>query len=400
MKNLLIVVLLFSATVSFSQSDAESFFVKKNNNSLIFYLDEVGDITTKGKASYYRSTSIVIDNVTLGFSGSTNDYFINNQKAWEGNYTNGNLNGEVKSYYQNNQTKYKGYFIQALRDSTWTFYYDNGNIEKIIHFNKNTDYIKEFYRKDGKPVFVNGNGKYSSSVIEQYKSTAEFKIKGSIVNGKMEGKWQWSDEGMSGTDFFENGNYTKSLALGGKQMVSLLGFELHENVDLFKFIALPGNNTEIKKDVNVTGIPVTFKNTYFENSSYFDLSDPNNQPLKYKSSVYLDTTFTPDISRYIVECINENKITKFWCFIQFVINDKSQIENIVIQSDNDLISNKLNQVLANMKNFEAVKRDAQPIKCDVYMCCLYDNGHLNFPVYNYNNQTFNISDLLQRQIGW
>jgi len=155
MKNLLIVVLLFSATVSFSQSDVESFFVKKNDNSLVFFLDEVGDITTKLKASYYRSTSIDIDNGMLVFSGLTNDYFINNSKAWECNYINGNLNGEVKSYYPNNQTKYQGYFIQALRDSIWTFFYKNGNIEKIIHFNKNTDYIKELYKENGCQSFWN-----------------------------------------------------------------------------------------------------------------------------------------------------------------------------------------------------------------------------------------------------
>ncbi len=398
MKKLLPFLLLFSTIMSFSQN-VETCFFKRNDAGLMFFLDEIGDVTTSSSASYYRLALPYIYNGRLLYSGPANDYFLNNEKAWECTYIKGVLSGEVKSYYQNNQIKYRGFFSHALRDSTWTFFYKNGNVEKIVHFTNDIPFIKEFYRNNGKPVFVDGNGKYSSSIICEFKNTSSFKISGSIKNGKIDGRWQWSDTRMSGSDLFKDGNYIKSLTPGAQQMVSLIGFDLHENVDLLKFIAIPRNNTETQKDIKISGIPVNFSDTDFEKSSYFDLSNPNNQPLKYKNSVYLDKTLAPEISGSLLELVKANQVKKIWCFIQFVVNEKSLIENIVVQSNNDLITNKLTQLISNITGFEAVKSDAQYIKCDIYLCCFYDNDHLNFPDYNYNNQSFNINDLFQKMIS-
>ena len=57
MKILFTSALLFSSIFCFSQQD-EIVFFKVKDDSAIFYLDKVGDITLSTNASFYRKASI------------------------------------------------------------------------------------------------------------------------------------------------------------------------------------------------------------------------------------------------------------------------------------------------------------------------------------------------------
>ena len=172
MKNIFVIGFLFNITLGFSQQNHEIFFTKFKNDTLIFYLDEVGDLTTKSNAFLYRKA--YIDNKDFIYEGQVVDYYIENSKAYECHYRRGILSGEVKCFYKNGLLKYHGYYNESLKDSLWIFYYDNGNKEKIVRYRNDVPFLKEYYKKNGKPVFVEGNGKYKGTIISGYKQTAKY----------------------------------------------------------------------------------------------------------------------------------------------------------------------------------------------------------------------------------
>ena len=394
MKFLFTSALLFSSIFCFSQQD-EIVFFKVKDDSAIFYLDKVGDITLSTNASFYRKASI--DKKNFIYSGKVTDFYLPNGIAYECEYFNYNLKGQVKSYYKNAQLKYKGLFADSQKDSLWTFYYENGQVEKKIQFKNDVPTLSEFYKDNGKPVFINGNGKYSGLIVGEYKQPYEYKISGNIVNGKLDGKWSWSDNSVKGVDIFENGKFIKSSnnLFKDQQLVSLFGFDLHENVDIFKFIAIPQPLKAQNKDVRISNIPVQFNSSDFEATSYFNLNDPNNQPIKFNGSPYLDKTFAQSYTDFIKEFAAKNLIRNFWCFLEFTVNENSKLENIFAYSNNKLISDNLERFISGITGFQAAISDKKAINCSVYICVFCQGGKINVPAYSYNNQSFDIQDLLR-----
>jgi len=357
----------------------------------MFYLNEVGDITTKATAVFYRKATLESGNID--YSDIIEDYYMNKQIAYECNYSNNNLNGSVKSYYSNGQLKYRGYFNNSNKDSTWLFYYDNGNIEKVVQFKDNIPYVKEFYKENGKTVFNNGNGNFKSTISYSYKQPLECTISGKIVNGKMNGTWHWKSNNCSGIDYFNDGKYIRSEDFGIKfsppsQAVTLLGFDLHENVDIFKFIAIPQEKN--KSDIMLNGIPLVFKNTDIATSVSLNSSNPNNQPLKYKGSSNLDKEFSTDLTNFLSGQINQNQIKGFWCFVQFTVTAYSKLENIQIYSSNDIIDQNTKKYLTNINEFESAKINNGVVACNVYLNLFFKNGKFYIPEYYYDSLMINL----------
>lgn len=368
MKYFISILLLLISINSFSQKNERISFFAVENDTITFYINEVGDITTYKEATYCRKTQI--DNNVYNYSNFISDFYMNGQLAFSLTIMDGLFNGKVSSFYKNGKTKFDGFFSNSLKDSLWKFYYSNGNLEKVVIYNLDAPYVKEFYKKNGKMIFNNANGKYKGKIISGFKQTTEYTISGKIVNGMFDGKWTWTGNNTNAVEYFENGNFIKGSSYGleytTEPKISLTGFNLHTNADIFKFIAIP-NTTE--------------KNYLFK------------QMLKYKNTNNLNKTISVELKNYLQELNKEKSILNYWCFIQFIITKDNKLENILVYSNNDLISKRLKEFIENLTEFESPKPNGNSVDCSIYISLFSDNGVITIPEYNFDNG-MNIMNLI------
>ncbi|MUP36415.1 toxin-antitoxin system YwqK family antitoxin [Labilibaculum euxinus] len=346
MKQILILLLTLSYLTSNSQG--LEFFKILGNDSIMLYFNNAEIISSIQNSTSYRITKI--DTTFFTLKGRTIDYFRNGKIKYQCNYSNGYLNGNVYSYFKNGNPKYIGNFKKSKRDSVWKYYYPNGGIEKLIVYNQNIPYFKEFYSKKGSPEFLNGNGKFKGKILINEQPVI-YKISGDIVNGIQEGKWSFKNStGATWTLRFENGipleetNYNSTIA----------GYEPLENVKLFKFVS----NT-----IN-----------YVQRIAF-------SQFIKYKGSIKLTEIFIPDLENEINQTCQKNNLGDFFCILQFVLSTKNEVKNIECYSTNEIIKNNLITFLSENENFETLKPENIPIDCGLYIPILYQNGKIYIPEY-------------------
>ncbi|MPQ48828.1 hypothetical protein GCQ56_17645 [Marinifilum sp. N1E240] len=377
-----LLVLLF---VSITKGSDILFFEVKGDTIRI-YLDDVGDITTKNRAEFYRET-IIGD--SFGFSNNTCDFYLDNTIAYK--YLNDSIvdKHRVTSYYKNGQIKFTGYSDNFLRDSLWTFYYDNGLIQKKIIYTKNEPFVKEFYKKNGKVVFLNANGKYKDKINALYKNSKKHFISGKISNGKMEGGWNWRERTCQGKEYFENGVFVRTETYGihdgfknPRIITKLCGYDKHENVEIYKYISIPRENDRENKNVRLIGVPVNFRN----NDISFSTNDFKSS-IKYKGYSNIGTALANDIA-LILKSINSND--NFWSLVQFSVLETGVVDNVKVHSNNKMIIKPFEENLKKLNKFEPQRRDDQSIGCDIFVCILFIEGKFYFPEYNYNNLSINL----------
>lgn len=341
---------------------SDTLFFEVKADIIRFYLDNVGDITTKQRAEFYRET-IIGD--SLGFNNNISDFYLDNNIAYRYLYDPLCNMQRVTSYYKSGQIKYTGFAHNFLRDSLWTFYYDNGNIQKKVIFKKDEPFVKEFYKKTGKAVFTNANGKYKDRINALYKIPTEHTISGKISNGKMEGGWNWSEETCKGMEYFKAGEFVKIETFGlndgfidPKIITKLCGYDKHEYVEIFKFIAIPKENDRENKNIRLNGIPVTFSN--IEHISFS--TDDFESSIKYKDDTNLSKTLAKDLALYL-KSIGSN--SDFWSLVQFSVLETGIVENVKVHSNKKNIIEPIEEFIKKTDNFEPQKRGDKSIRCDV-----------------------------------
>jgi Uncharacterized protein conserved in bacteria len=299
---------------------------------------------------------------------------MNNQKAFQFEFQNGNLTGKTMCYYPNGKLKYQGFYKNSQKDSLWKFYYDNGNIEKKVIFKSDIPYVTDYYSINGKSIVSNGHGKYTGKIISGYKQTTEYKVSGNIINGKMEGKWEWRNikdrNNTYAVEYFEDGKFIKGNSYGLEYTedpkISLLGFNLHENVDVLKFFAILNSKSQNFKFSKV---------------------------LKYKNSNDLNKTFAPELIEYLNQINRKYNLTNYWCFIQFRINRNNIIEDVDVYSNENNISSEIKQFILKSEGFETAYVNKETVDSSVYLCLLLENGKIYLPKYSLNSD-FDIMNLI------
>lgn len=379
MRHTLTLLLLVAVVLSYSQEVKNPFFNILPNQSIQFYLNESGNVTIKSKASYYRIAYI---DSNFSYVGNIKDYYPNKETAFICNFENGELNGRITRFHPNGQIKYSGFYNNSKKDSLWIYYYDNGQKQKVFSYENNQPYFIESFKKNGKTVFQNGNGKFKGVIIPNHKSNIKYHISGQINNGKMEGKWNWSASRRHGSEYYENGIFIKAKDDFGyvdkTQTISLTSNDFHEKVALYSFIATPEKNTTVSGDFKISGTPVVFQGKYVENSTNFE------KILKFKNNTNLNKTFSLELKSKLLKTFQTTDLNNFWSFIQFSISEKSQIEDISVISSNKHIKDIITQYISGLKDFETVLIEDKPSKCHVYMCIFFNDGKLYTPNYNYD----------------
>ena len=138
-------ILFFIATANlgFSQN-------KSSSLDTVFYSNQVGEITLRSEADYYR----VIEKV---------------KKDWE-----------YREYYMNDVLKYKGTYsdrkLEKPKGSVYK-YDENGILREEYKFNKdNTKEYVQVYSKEGKPLLIDGNAFVVSDDEKEGKLYKDYKL--------------------------------------------------------------------------------------------------------------------------------------------------------------------------------------------------------------------------------
>lgn len=380
MNKFLTFIFITLAQFSYSQQSKQLFFNQLPDENIHFHIDEIGDLTIKNEANYTRSVKI---DSNFSFVGNLKDIFSNGDIAYECNYKNNNINGEVNKYYPNGQKVYTGYYKDSKKDSIWTFFYENGLKEKTIRYRNEQPFLIDFFKRNGKCIISNGNGRLKTTITPNIGQNVKYRITGSIVNGKMDGRWGWSASRRQGAEYYENGVFINSKDDHGfvakNQVISFIGDDLHENIVLFKFIVIPEVNNSVQGEFNIPGTPVIMRRKYVKSDIYLD------NVLTYKNSADLNKTFSKDLEKVLFAKSKNLNIHQYWSFIQFSIVGESNIDDILVLSNNAQIKNITEEFLSNLTGFKSVKSDNENYKCHVYLSVFYKNSKLYIPSCNYNN---------------
>lgn len=210
MKLLIITTILFLQFNLFGQEIAGGIEIL-GNDSIKLYLKPHGVLVDKECADYYRIAKVNHD-VYL-FDGQSKDYYSSGQLAVDCYYQNNLLHGKYVSFYSNGQIKETGQFSRGLKVGDWKYWHKNGQLKKTIVFKEKDYFLREYYKRNGKQLIIDGNGKYRETYLP-----TKIMMEGEVKNGKQHGKWTISNKILglkTGIEFFENGKFIegKNIAL-------------------------------------------------------------------------------------------------------------------------------------------------------------------------------------------
>jgi antitoxin component YwqK of YwqJK toxin-antitoxin module len=344
--------------ITFKSVESQTnFYHILTDNTIKVYYNKSAEITIEKYADYYRIGTI--DSTNLLFHGPFTDFDINGNKVFSGNFSNNKLEGEGKYFFEDGKVKEQGKYINGVRDSIWTFFHPNGQIEKVINFKSGTPYVISLYKSNGKQLIVDGTGDYVGSIIKNNGKTTTYKIKGELLKGKLDGKWTIS--GVT-QEIFKNGEFVEGndvLPYTSPQQIHLdniLGFYCHENLTLFQ-------------------------NIYFCNSCIKDIS----WALYEVSGNINNYPFETYLSKFhgVMDSLNLANLSQI---IEFEVATDGSISNIDISQSNNSVKNILIQEL--LKSIEWT-----PLQCEertsgfIYLMVVYYNGksYLQQPITITNN---------------
>ena len=333
------IVLLFTVNYVLSQNPG---YFEQTGDTIIFYLNCDGNLTTKDKATYKRIA--FFEKNRLAFKGNVIDFYCPDQNiALKANYKNGLYEGRLTSYYKSGSVKETGNYINNARDSIWNFYYKSNEIEKKLEYSKGQQKLFEFYQKNGKPKFLDGKGTYKGYSNKDYSSCDLYKIKGELEKGIMVGRWTINFGYSECTEVFDNGKFIR-------------GYETPHN-RTYKSVSI----------INPAGFP------YYENISFLNYQYVSNKSgfywLTYNKRLSLEKGFLPELHNLIKENINTNDY--FYSLIEFQIDNGNINQNSFKSITNDSItSEKLIDLIISLNKWDKTEKK---VSFTIYLPVFWEN---------------------------
>jgi antitoxin component YwqK of YwqJK toxin-antitoxin module len=333
------VFILFIASSIFSQKPV---FFEQKGDTIIFYLSCDGSLTEKDKATYKRIG--FFDKEKLAFYGNIIDYYYpKGPIALKARYQNGLYDGNIINYYKTGTIKETGIYKSNNRDSIWTFYFKNESVEKKIDYGHAQQRLIEYYNKNGKPVFLDGNGMYKGYSNKDYSSCEEYQIKGELKDGVMNGRWTINLGYSVSTEVFENGKFIR-------------GHETPHNL-IYEDASL----------INLSGFP------YYEKITLLDYSIACNKSGFYwptYNKEIIEKSFLVELEQKITEKINTNDF--FYALLEF------QLDNGIINSNSFKSITNDKKKVDELKNFilslDKWDTPKEKLSFTIYLPIFWENG--------------------------
>jgi hypothetical protein len=330
------------------------------------YLNCDGKLTTKDNACFNRF--VLFEKKRLAFQGNVVDYYSSNGgTALKAHYENGQYNGLAKTYFADGRIKESGKYKNDDRDSIWTFYYNNGQIEKKINYSDKQPRILEYYTKNGKPVFLDGNGFYKGQTNIN-NSSIQYAIKGELKDGLMTGRWTIKLRFSVCTEVFEDGKFISGYEkpynrfYESGSMINPNGYPYYENITFLNRLAASNKNA----------IPrPTYDND--PNLDYFITSDKSSDtwPI-YDNDPIFDIRFTSELYKIISDNFNIHDF--FYSLLEFRIEDgKIDPGSIKAITNDNQNFNKLKTLLLDMDKWE---KSPDNVSYTIYLPIFWENGYI------------------------
>lgn len=346
-----IIILLLTLTTKLSFSQESFFFEPINQDTVKFFFDKIGDITTSDKMSFYRVGKM--NNNYFSFDGEIKDYSKDNELLFIGHYHNGVLNGIVK-IYDKGTLKEIGNYKNGTQDSIWT-YYRNNHVVKKVDFSNNQFRLCEYYSEKGKSQIVNGICIYKDIIIN-YKSTDELIVKGKFKNGLLNGKLTCGvySENYEDGKFIKGNCFPSGIEYFVGSRITLISFNPHEYTNLYY------NFVSLKKSINCSS---------------------TSSPLKFHGDQKLDSTFFKILKDSVLK-LYENENQRIWYLIDLGITKESKIDYVKIfspQKNNK--SDQIKSIINDFSNWETYRCGNYAYSCRIYFPIIIENSVIEIPEY-------------------
>jgi len=174
---------------------------------------------------------------------------MSNRPCFKANIINNMLEGKAAYYFKNGKISEEGSFKNNVRTGIWKYYYPNGRLEKVYSYDSMEPVVLEAYNKNGKATVVNGNGKISTE-FRNFMECYGFKTEGSVLNGRKNGKWTFSNLHASmpiATETYQEGVFVKGISnyreYTERPSIKLRSYYPNENLSLIEnILCSPGGS--------------------------------------------------------------------------------------------------------------------------------------------------------------
>ncbi|WP_418264681.1 toxin-antitoxin system YwqK family antitoxin [Flavobacterium faecale] len=273
-KNLILFLLIVTSTFA-QKSPKFDDLIEVNDNGIVkFYLSSFCKLERKSCAEYYLKTKF--DKQYFQFQDTVNVYYKNDKLYIKGNYEKGLRHGEFIWFYDTGIVQTKGHYLYGDKSGIWEFYFPNGNLHKKIEYKNNVEHLIVLFDKKGKELVKDGNGFFSNEVLLSISNNSYSKLKGEVVNGLPNGKWEISLSGSNiGTEYFENNVFVRGIShsevLGDTEYKdkSLVSFAGRNNIERLRLYGPSscGNNYGMTPNASYKNkLKMLFDNSELKNS--------------------------------------------------------------------------------------------------------------------------------------
>ncbi len=166
------------------QLNKNSGIIEKPNNGLYQKKDEDGQVIMEGN---YMDGEM---------NGDWKTYFSNGILESKGNYIKGIKEGLWQEYYENSQLRSTGNYIDEKKDGFWEEYFENGNLASKVNFKegKKVGFLKNYYLNGQLKGKINYKEGKEHGVMELYHKNGKLMLEGYFKDAIQIGVWKYYDE--------------------------------------------------------------------------------------------------------------------------------------------------------------------------------------------------------------
>jgi TonB family protein len=323
MKKVLTVLYLLLSFSCFAQKkDTVICYLDQHLNftdaSLAMYTGRTTKINDRWQlyAVYKDNTPVLVayynDKKLTSKDGPYTVYFPNSTKALSCTYHNNKLNGLYQSWYQNGQKQDSGVFEEDQYKGQWNTWFTNGVLINVCNYKLTLDASEK--KKTMATAVLAGETNYGLKEGGYYSWYTDGKKEaaGYFRNDKMEGRWTW---------YYENGETSTVEEYQQGKLVSLDCFDTDGNPS--------GSSCSILK-------PAMLK----------DFGD-------YKEYINKNLNWPPEALRKGIEGTVK---------VHFKINKNGELENLILESDHELLKTAVAEVFKRMKEWEPAISHNRPVE--------------------------------------
>ena len=158
----------------------------------IYYTDS-WMITEKPFSSFFRIGYVGYGNPSIIYTGKVTDHYADGTIEMEGNYSaDGLKTGPFRFYFRNGKLFAEGNYKNGRFDSTWNYYFSNGQKMSHIDFDQanETFTVQESYDSTGRILAKDGTGGFSHIFYDLF-TRSDYRISGSMNKGRRSGTWEY-----------------------------------------------------------------------------------------------------------------------------------------------------------------------------------------------------------------